>query len=322
VLTWLTCVECGEEELSFVVDSLGPTIVPLLEHALAGTDTAYRANLAWQFGTAYDRNPSIAFSRDDYIARFIANYDAMVQRRAAAALGALGERRILERVLADSARHGYRSDVMQSIRRAVAQTAGPQMQAAIATVEIVPGDVVIREGQAATLAAVVRDDNGTEISTAVTWASANPAVVAVTPLAGQQATVTGIAVGAAAVTASEPGGEVGSARVTVLEAAPADLRIVYVSGSPQAGPVDTVLAQLLVVRVVDLAGTEQAGVQVEWTFPDGGGTFTSTNSSTATSLTGGTGEASIQVRLGSTPGLTSVNASIGGAPVRFRLRAT
>jgi hypothetical protein len=322
VLNWLTCVECGPAELSFVVDSLGRTVIPLLDHALAGTDTAYRANLAYQFGTAYDRRPTAAFTRDEYIARFISNYEATVQRRAAVALGELGARAILERALADRLQN-YRPDVIRSIRRALARTGDPQVQQQpdTMTVEIVPGDILIREGEATTLAAVVRDENGTEVPTTVTWASSEVNVATADPQPGQQAVVTGLAAGTSIITVTTGTGEQASATVTVLAAPPADLLIEYVSGSAQAGPVNTTLARPLVVRVMDTSGTEQSGVQIDWSFPDGGGTFTATNTETATSTTGGNGTASIQVRLGPTPRLISVNASIGGDPVRFRLRA-
>jgi hypothetical protein len=84
--------------------------------------------------------------------------------------------------------------------------------------------------------------------------------------------------------------------------------LVLVSGSNQFGPIGSTLPQPLVIRVEDQAGQPVAGVTVTWQVTAGGGSVNPSQS-----VTDGSGQASTSWRLGSSLGVNTVTASLGGS---------
>jgi PKD repeat protein len=105
--------------------------------------------------------------------------------------------------------------------------------------------------------------------------------------------------------------------VTVLSA---DARgIALFTGDQQAGPVNTVLTQPLVVQVTDGYGNPISGLTVGWS-AEGGGSVSATSTQTD-----GQGLTSVERTLGSTAGLQTTLASaegLAGSPVTFTHTAT
>jgi hypothetical protein len=92
-----------------------------------------------------------------------------------------------------------------------------------------------------------------------------------------------------------------------------------VSGNGQSGTVGTALDEPYVVRVVDAGGKGVAGVTVEWTVTDGGGTM-----SPSASTTDADGRAASTRTLGTVAGTHTANAAVGdvaGSPVIFTATA-
>ena len=84
--------------------------------------------------------------------------------------------------------------------------------------------------------------------------------------------------------------------------------LVLVSGSNQFGPIGSTLPQPLVIRVEDQGGQPIAGVTVTWQVTAGGGSVNPSQS-----VTDASGEASTSWRLGSSLGVNTVSASLGGS---------
>jgi hypothetical protein len=96
----------------------------------------------------------------------------------------------------------------------------------------------------------------------------------------------------------------------------ASSNIEIISGSGQTGVVNTQLANPLIVRVTDTNGNVVVGGLVAWTTSNGA-------VSSATTLTGADGRASVTWTLGPTTGDQFVTASIArGASVTFTATAT
>ena len=322
VLNWLTCVECTENERSIVVDTLGPTIIPLLDQALAGLDSSYRSNAAWGFGADWAQLPTPTVPKATYVAHFMANFDATVQRRAAIALGELGAVDILAEAIAARALRGYRQDVVDVIQRsrdlALSSQGGPPL--AGDHVEVFPDSASIEVGESGLLAATVLDVANVPLPLPVTWSSSNSAVVSVSPAGDRSAQITGVAQGTATVTATASGTADATA-VTVIGTAAGAYLMTIQSGNLQRAPVNQTLATPFVVRVTDANGTELSGIQVTWTVRYGGGIFVSTGQSTATTITSQFGLSSVQFRLGPGLGRVGINAAVTGASRRFTVWA-
>ncbi len=97
-------------------------------------------------------------------------------------------------------------------------------------------------------------------------------------------------------------------------AAGAGSNLVEVDGDEQTGPVNSALADSLVVRTTDALGNPVAGVEVAWTVA-GGGTI-----SPSTVITGTDGLAAAERVLGATAGAQSAQAAVegfAGSPVTF-----
>ena len=96
--------------------------------------------------------------------------------------------------------------------------------------------------------------------------------------------------------------------------------ITLISGDDQSGAVGTTLAAPLVVAVTDAFGNPIAGSTITWSVGDGGG-----NVSSATTVTGANGQASVTRTLGSVAGEWTTLATatgLAGSPVTFSHTAT
>ncbi len=137
VRRWLLCEECVHGELQALQDpSRHDRIVPLLASALAGPSRASRLNVQRQLEDTYERLAARAgergevlpVTREQYVAHFLGNYEAVYQSRSVVALAAIGTPEA-RRVLADAAervRKGqtfYRGDVLEELGRVTGNAA-------------------------------------------------------------------------------------------------------------------------------------------------------------------------------------------------------
>ena len=143
----------------------------------------------------------------------------------------------------------------------------PEPPAVPTTVEITPDAVeLLSSGATAGLSAVVRDQNGKAMPNAsVTWSGSDPAVFTVVGN-GNVATVTAVANGMGALTATS-GQASDTASVTVVQT---PTRLDVVSGNDQEALLGTALAEPLVVRVTEQTGGVIPGVTVTFAPADEG----------------------------------------------------
>lgn len=92
--------------------------------------------------------------------------------------------------------------------------------------------------------------------------------------------------------------------------------VLKVSGDGQSGAVGTVLAESLVVRVLDGNGVGVPGVAVQWSTASGGGTV-----SPVSVISDGNGRAATAWTLGATPGLKQATATASGKSATFSATA-
>lgn len=127
LITWFDCVSCGKAELDAVI-SHGQSVVPSLAATLnAGLSAADRRALQESFAVRYDeldqqarRDPKFKMksTKDQFVARYVDEYDARNRIRAAEALGAIGgsnARAALKTALGNA----RRADVRQAIGEAL-----------------------------------------------------------------------------------------------------------------------------------------------------------------------------------------------------------
>jgi hypothetical protein len=95
--------------------------------------------------------------------------------------------------------------------------------------------------------------------------------------------------------------------------------LTIVSGTGQTGPIGLTLAQPLIVKATDQNGLPAAGLVVHWEVTAGGGVVTPSESTTDEN-----GQATATLRLGTSPGSNTVNATLetGVAGVEFTASAT
>jgi adhesin/invasin len=209
-----------------------------------------------------------------------------------------------------------------------------------ATLQLVPGDAVASASgleiagdsvtadgtSAATITVRLRDGQGRSTTSLPAGASLLASAdngAAVGPLADQgdgvyAASVTSTVSGPVQVTVTLGGSLVdGSpASIDFVSAGPAGLSVV--AGDAQSGEVGTTLAIEPAVKVVDAGGNPLAGVAVEWAVVAGGGSV-----SADSSVTDGTGVATVAWTLGTSPGADTLSATIAGVtPVVFHATAT
>lgn len=327
IVAWLGCEECTEGERSFVVDSIGERAVPFLRDALLELPDEYRVNMERRFGARWSRLESPPVDSARYVERFMANFHAVVQRRAARALGDLGQEEILQEALDREAALGFRDDVVrvleQSLSLAIsANRRGAAASASVDSLKVWPESLVVEVGSTALVEAVATGPDGELVQVPVSWSSANPAVATVTPRSGRpSATVTGVDPAPTEITAAA-GQQSARVGVTVVPVTAPGLVLTREHGNLQTGNPDVLLPDSLVVRVTDSGGTPQDAVLVTWDVRFGGAEFPGSGTGTDTTRTGPDGRSWIELRLGPDPGPAQVKASLsGGASVVFRLRA-
>jgi hypothetical protein len=328
VLAWLTCGECTQNERSFVVDSVGGDAIPMLSRALSGLDPVYRANVAYNFGAAWAELPGATVDSAAYVAQFMANFDAMVQRRAVIVLADFGEAGILRNAFAQRVQRAYRDDVVAELQRALARVAaeqgGPPVVAA--AVEVIPDTVTLAVNAEITLAAVVRDSFNGLMFVPVTWVSSDTSVASVNPEADRRGRVRGVGAGTATIAATSAGNTPiqAQAAVTVVPVTTA-YQISIQGGNLQEDTIGQALATPLVVRVTNASGAASSNVPVRWTLQYGGGGFIVGRGggvqSSVTTTTSPAGLASVSFRLGPDARRVAISAEVSGSSVRFSHRA-
>jgi uncharacterized protein YjdB len=134
--------------------------------------------------------------------------------------------------------------------------------AAAARVEITPANPSLLVGGDLQLVAIARDANGNVLSgRSVSWASSNPAVVAV----NGSGVARGVAPGSATVTATVEGKN-GTARVTI--SSPPPVPVASVEVSPPSGEVQVGAKLQLTATANDASGNALAGRDLNWTSSD------------------------------------------------------
>jgi len=181
----------------------------------------------------------------------------------------------------------------------------------VGSVTVGPSSVDLIAGIAATLTASVRDVHGNLMAgEAVTWSSSNPSVATV-QADGGQATISGVSMGTATVTAVA-GERAGSASVRV-EAPPESDDGPPQVGSVTVGPSSVNLtagnAATLTASVRDVHGNLMTGQTVTWS---------SSNPSVATVAGGGTQGLATALA----PGSATITASSGGFEAAVRVEVT
>lgn len=272
VLRWLTCEECVDGELEAVVDSLGSSATPLLREALLETPQDYLDNVERALGAAWQRRTNPAIDSAEYVDRFAANYRAVLQGRAAEALGRLGEVQILEEAYRDRGALGYRRDVVAVIEEALAEAGGgePGFEAPVVERIIVrPDSVDVTMGGEIVLEAVSVDDEGRTLAVPIVWSISDSAIISPLGQGPSSLRVTGEALGGSTVSASS-GSVTGQAILRVVPATPAPGRIVIVAGDLQEVSLsERVAFDTLRVRVEDAGGAPIAGVAVTFSVSRG-----------------------------------------------------
>jgi len=142
------------------------------------------------------------------------------------------------------------------------------------SVTISPSATSLTVGQAKTLLAVARDNNGNPVQTQVSWSSSDAGVASVHPSTGY---VVANGVGSAIISATADGA-MGSAAVNVITQTPTAM--VAVAGNNQSGTVGNTLADPLEIEVRDANGAPVSGVTVEWAVTEKDGTLNVTTSNT------------------------------------------
>ncbi len=118
--SWFFCDECERGERAAVA-ALGNNAVVPLDRVLLQLPEDWRKNLLSRYGTAARQAYLTGADSVAYVKRFLDNFQATTQGRAATVLGDIrtpAAVTALERALADTGLRGYRSDVVQDIRRA------------------------------------------------------------------------------------------------------------------------------------------------------------------------------------------------------------
>jgi hypothetical protein len=124
---WFECEDCGAGDLT-AVTRYGQSVVPSLIAALnAGPSPARRERLRRSLDAGYDRRVEqarkmptrkIASNKEEYVARYVDNFDAQYRIRAAQALAAIGgadAREALEAALGKAQRADVRTAIQQSL---------------------------------------------------------------------------------------------------------------------------------------------------------------------------------------------------------------
>jgi hypothetical protein len=307
VLAWLTCEECIDGELGYVVDSIGRAATPLLTEMLVATPEDHLANAERALGLAWSRREPPRPDSAAYVDQFLANYAATLQSRSAVALGRLGEQEVLLDAYDRRVALGLREDVVAAIENALTRLGAGRpgfAPPAVTNIQLRPLAVEVELGDSAVLEAVPLDASGRMRPGRVTWSISDSSIA--TPVAAAQGDSTwirvrGNALGGATVTATT-GRATSRSTISVVEVV-APGRIVIVSGSGQVFTVGQP-HQPLVVRVEDASGVGVGAAQVVFRVIRGGSPVE------VDALTNASGEASLTVIPAPTAGPVAVDAAV------------
>jgi hypothetical protein len=320
LMAWLSCDECTDGELAFVVDTLGQRAQPALRRALLGSLEDYTANVEAIAGAEWSATPGMVGDSATFVDSIVANVRATVQRRATIGLGALGDTATLREAYNTTPLVPYRANVLLLIEESLAGSGAPGFAPrVVSSILVRPATLTLAPGGSDALEAIVRDAGGVPLVRALAWASSDPVLVSVASPVPARGVVTapGVGTGSATITVTAPGGVTGTAVVDVVTPPPPVGSIAILSGDAQVDTAGTPLDAPLVVFVTDGLGTELSGVTVDWTVeqPGGGTAYYNT-------LTDSFGRASLTFGLTATPGRILVTASAGAfGAVRFQLRS-
>ena len=320
-MRWLTCEECTSGERSMVVDTLGDRAIPLLTEALIDLPDRYLENLSHQLRNEWSLLSQPTLDLPDYIDYYTGNARTSIQRRAAVALGDLGEVGVLQ-------------DALQDGRTGLIEL-GPEVQVTIesildrlgaapgfgppASLEIEPRSLELRPGSAALVGAVVKDADGNRLySTPVSWSSTDVGVASVATVATQRAEVSASSPGTADIVAEVSPSLVDQVPITV-DTAPADT--LRRTGSVETVPVGETTAEPLEVEAGGPSGVS-AGIIVSWRIVHGDAVFAATRTRTYARPTDSLGRASAYILAGPTTGTVQVRASVPRDSESFRFTVT
>jgi hypothetical protein len=319
---WLHCEECVDGELNALVTLVGQEAVGVLRRSLEEPHTEQLPVLVATVAAEWERLQAPAVDSATFVDTFVENYRATVQKRAAVALGSLGDTVGLRLAMESPAYVGYRPDVQTAIEQARVDAGAPNF-APVGPFRVVvrPSPLTVPQGGAGVLEAVVLDPASNPRDVQVVWASADPAVASVTSPENGRADVIGQSQGTTTITASLPtGGTPTTTSVSVVAAAaPPSRTISIVSGDGQVDVVNTTLDNPLVVEVRDaVTALPVAGVTVLWQKtrgePPGPVLAVQTNTQGRATLGG--------LMMGPDEGRVWVTATVAGAgTVLFRLYA-
>lgn len=321
VMRWLTCEECTSGERSMVVDTLGDRAIPLLTEALIDLSDRYLENLSHQLRNEWSLLSQPTLDLPDYIDYYTRNARTSIQRRAAVALGDLGEVGVLQDALEDG-----RADLIEL---------GPEVQVTIesildrlgaapgfgppASLEIEPRSLELGPGSTALLGAVVKDADGNRLySTPVSWSSTDAGVASVATVATQRGEVSASAPGTAEIVAVVSPSLGDQVPITV-DTAPADT--LRKTSSVETVAVGETTADSLEVEAAGPGGVS-AGVSVRWQIVVGDAVFAATRTRTYVQPTDSSGRSWAYVLAGPTAGTVQVRASIPSDSESFRFTVT
>ena len=127
LINWFECEECEEKQLQNVV-RFGEAVVPSLRAALVeGASPASEEFLRRELEKRYDQlrkyaethpEAKVSSSREEFVAIYMANFNAQYRTRAAEALGRIGGATAV-RALEEAANGKHRADVQESVKRAL-----------------------------------------------------------------------------------------------------------------------------------------------------------------------------------------------------------
>lgn len=204
--------------------------------------------------------------------------------------------------------------VTASVNALVTTFTATAQPASATSIAVSPDSATVQVGNSVTFSATLTDQYGNATAGAVSWSSDNTSVATV----NGGGAVSGIAEGAATITASSASlsdsGRVG----VVAQASPVATTLERQSGDGQSGTVGTTLPNPITVTLRDQFGATMEGITVTWSSATGSGSASATTTSTD-----GSGQASVSWTLGDSPGTHQLTATVSGLdPVTFTATAT
>jgi hypothetical protein len=322
VLRWLTCDECVEGELEYVVDSIGQVATPRLRQMLLELPDSVLANAEQGYASAWSRREAPLVDSAAYVGQFVSNLEATIQSRAVIALRELRGVAVLEEAYNARDSVGFRADVVAILEDALLELGGGGggfSPPPVVRVVVRPLQVELVQGEDVYVEAVAVDSTGRARDVPISFSISDSAVAEPVDRDENWIRVRGGALGRVTVRATAAGVS-GVSSVTVVLPGAAAGSVSIVSGDGQTFVLGA--AHLpLVVRVADGNGVGIGGVLVAFRTIRGG---PQTDSEV---LTDADGQALLDLVLSDGPGPVWVDARVQDprvtAPsvVRFRLRA-